>query len=473
MKLVGVIGAGAAGLCAARHILATRGMSPVVWEKSLQSGGTWVYTPQRGKDEFDLPIHSSIYENLKTNLPKEVMGFPDFPFPSGEESFLHHSQVLQYLDSYAEHYNLHPHIKYGHFVEEVKPVKQDESYTAWDITVRDLESKKVFTTTCDALLVCNGHYSLPQMPEIKDIDKFHGPKSHSHDYREPSPYKDSKVVVLGASASGLDIALELATVAKEVLISHNHPVPIPSELPPNVRQVRGVVSATENGFVFGDGSSAEADMILYCTGYHFTFPFLTEDCGITVEDRIVKPLYKHLFNTKYPSMAFIGIPFQVCPFPLFDIQVQYVMAVLKGVVSLPPREKMDDAFVSHLHKQRRIGYADKSYHQLTPHGQINYTNELSAQIGIVPPLKSSFGSVNLFTALRLVFSFTLFRKYQYRIESDGSVMVRLDGRKVNTVLSIGWLVVKHTSRLLLHDFFGVIKLTTSFLSKKLKSLFFN
>lgn len=49
-------------------------------------------------------------------------------------------------------------------------------------------------------------------------------------------------------------------------MSHNLPVQIPSELPPNVRQVRGVVSAFDNGFDFGDGSSAEADVIMYCTG---------------------------------------------------------------------------------------------------------------------------------------------------------------------------------------------------------------
>lgn len=50
------------------------------------------------------------------------------------------------------------------------------------------------------------------------------------------------------------------------MLSHNYPVAIPSKLPSNVRQVRGVVSAMEDGFEFGDGSSAQADAILYCTG---------------------------------------------------------------------------------------------------------------------------------------------------------------------------------------------------------------
>lgn len=41
---------------------------------------------------------------------------------------------------------------------------------------------------------------------------------HSHDYREPDPFKDLRVVVLGAGASGIDIAIEVSSTAKEVKI---------------------------------------------------------------------------------------------------------------------------------------------------------------------------------------------------------------------------------------------------------------
>ena len=45
----------------------------------------------------------SMYERMKTNLPKEVMAFPDFPFPADEpESFLHHSKIRKYLDDYCD-----------------------------------------------------------------------------------------------------------------------------------------------------------------------------------------------------------------------------------------------------------------------------------------------------------------------------------------------------------------------------------
>jgi cation diffusion facilitator CzcD-associated flavoprotein CzcO len=56
-----------------------------------------VYTDAVGVDAHGLAVHSSMYQNLKTNLPKEVMAFPDFPFKSTDQSFLHHSEVRQYL----------------------------------------------------------------------------------------------------------------------------------------------------------------------------------------------------------------------------------------------------------------------------------------------------------------------------------------------------------------------------------------
>ena len=81
------------GLCAARHLANQKNLIPVVYEQSSDIGGTWVYNDKVGKDENGMPIHSSMYKSLKTNLPKEVMAFPDFPFPSDEtESFLHHTQ---------------------------------------------------------------------------------------------------------------------------------------------------------------------------------------------------------------------------------------------------------------------------------------------------------------------------------------------------------------------------------------------
>lgn len=72
MKLC-VIGAGAAGICAAKNGL-DFGCDVTVFEQTESVGGTWVYTDEVAKDKNGLDVHSSMYQGLYTNLPKEVMG---------------------------------------------------------------------------------------------------------------------------------------------------------------------------------------------------------------------------------------------------------------------------------------------------------------------------------------------------------------------------------------------------------------
>lgn len=64
---VAIIGAGAAGLCAARHILSSPDTfaPPVVFEASAHLGGIWVYSEETGEDAESQPSHSSMYRDLR------------------------------------------------------------------------------------------------------------------------------------------------------------------------------------------------------------------------------------------------------------------------------------------------------------------------------------------------------------------------------------------------------------------------
>lgn len=59
-----------------------------------------------------------------------------------------------------------------------------------------------------------------------------------------------------------------------------------------------------------------------CLGYKYSFPFLNIECGIHVKDNTVQPLYKHIFNIRYPSMVFIGLIIALVDFQLMDLQVR-------------------------------------------------------------------------------------------------------------------------------------------------------
>lgn len=60
---IAVVGAGASGLCSAKHAL-DYGYDVTVYEQNSTVGGTWIYSDQIGSDELGIPIHSSIYKGL-------------------------------------------------------------------------------------------------------------------------------------------------------------------------------------------------------------------------------------------------------------------------------------------------------------------------------------------------------------------------------------------------------------------------
>ena len=123
------------------------------------------------------------------------------------------------------------------------------------------------------------------------------------------------VIVIGASQSGIDICLEVATKPKEVLLSH-HTGYITSLLPRNIHKIREVTGISEMSSIQLDDEDTvkeKVNSIILWNGYEYKFPFLIPVCEIQVTNNRVHPLYKHIVNTVHPSMAFIGLNSLVVP----------------------------------------------------------------------------------------------------------------------------------------------------------------
>jgi len=181
-----VIGAGGAGLCAIKHGI-DHGLQVTAFEQAKEIGGTWVFTSDYGND-----IHSSMYKGLHTNLPKEVMQYPDLPFAEQERSYIPAEDVLAYYRWYANKFDLCRHVKFEHNVVRVRPMLDG----SWEVLVKkDLPEGSEYITLCfDAVLVCNGHYSTPAMPKYEGSEAFKGKQLHSHDYKCADPFKDQQVL---------------------------------------------------------------------------------------------------------------------------------------------------------------------------------------------------------------------------------------------------------------------------------------
>lgn len=354
-----------AGICATKHAL-EEGLNPTVFEKTGNLGGTWVYTDKTGIDEYGLDIHSSMYKSLHTNLPKEIMNFPGYPFQNLEKSFVPGTEVLKYLKSYAEHYGVDKAVKFHHNVVRVRPYKNK-----WEVIVHDLINDKYSNLTFDYVLICNGHYFAPSFSKIENIEKFQGKQMHSHDYRDSGPFKDETVLVIGVGPSGMDLALETSKVAKKVIVSHHVKDNLESSLAKNVIQKPDCVSIEDGNYVkFTDGTREYVSVILYCTGYENLFPFLSVDSGISVKNNYVKPLYKHCINIRYPTMAFIGLTFIACLTQMIDIQVRFVMKYYSGKKELPSQKEMEEDTDKDMESRRQRGLKEKQAHFLGPE-QVN------------------------------------------------------------------------------------------------------
>ena len=124
--------------------------------------------------------------------------------------------------------------------------------------------------------------------------------------------------------------LDVSREARSVYLC-NRGAPVLGDLPSNIEQLPSIdVVETDGTVCFTNNEKRHVDSVILCTGYHYTFPFLTEECGIRVEDRRIVPLYKHTFNSLYTSMAVMGVNFRVVPFPYFDLQVRWILSVWSG-----------------------------------------------------------------------------------------------------------------------------------------------
>ncbi|CAG9766255.1 unnamed protein product [Ceutorhynchus assimilis] len=412
---VAIIGAGAAGLTTAKHV-ASSNMDLDVFEMNEELGGTWSYTDDVGEDRYGYPVYSAMYKGLRTNLPKEIMGFSDFDIPAQENSYLTQAEILDFLKLYADTFDLIKYIKFNTMVMDISPVDDK-----WKVTTVFKPTKKETTDVYDSVIICNGHYNDPIIPTLQGQDHFTGIIDHSRNYREPEKFRGKRVLVIGAGPSGIDLTLQVSTVAEHVTLSHHVPERIKTEYPPNVYMkpdVQQIVGFDKVEFV--DGSCCCYDAILFCTGYRYSFPFLSDSCGLTVDDYHVRPLYKHMIHIDRPTMCFIGVPYDVCTFLMFDLQARYVCKYLTGDMDLPSKEEM------RLHTEKDVedrivkGYTKRQMHRMGagPNQQAYYDDlGQEANIATIPSVMVKIWDAGVH---RLLSDLIRFRGDKYRIVDENN-----------------------------------------------------
>ena len=381
---VAIIGARAAGLVAAREVLRA-GLTPTVFEATPQIGGVWVYSDMTESDPLgqtpDERRHSSLYASLRTNLPTDLMQFFDYPFaPPDGKRYPPHEAVLQYLQDFARDFDLLQHVQLSTPVTRVST--HADGFRVRCNPAGGSESTALF----DAVMVCNGHYTKPRIVQIDGMDSFPGTLLHAHNYRRPGPFRGQRVALFGTSASGADISLDIATTAREVFwcgAAFNQLTP-GEEQHRNVTQCPIPLRFDGADLVLKGGKRlAGLDAFVFCTGYHYTFDFL-EPGLIDVTDNRVHPLYRHLLPPAQQRLCFIGLPWLVVPFPLFELQSRWFARSLTGASTLPTAEEQTRHVAAREADADTRGALERHYHRLGLN-QFEYLEALTREAGLPPP----------------------------------------------------------------------------------------
>ena len=156
-----------------------------------------------------------MYNSTHIISSRDTTGYAEFPMPRSYPDFPSRDQMLAYLRSYAEAFSLRELIRFRTEVTSLVPVTPD-GVGGWDATMR-LPDGTVVTRRYAGVAVCNGHHWDRRIPTRPGT--FSGLQIHSKDYRNPSDFQGSRVLVVGAGNSGCDIAVEASRHFGHSLIS--------------------------------------------------------------------------------------------------------------------------------------------------------------------------------------------------------------------------------------------------------------
>ena len=158
---VAVIDASAIGLVTTQE-LRREGHRVVVFEQGDQVGRLWVYTPNVESDQIALNttwtmVHSSAYHSLRTNLPRNSMGFSDYPFVAKDNPnrdprlFPGHQEVMMYLQDFAREFGIDELVRFETKVVHVRFVEEEEK---WKIKSKQRHGE--MDEIYNVVIICNG-----------------------------------------------------------------------------------------------------------------------------------------------------------------------------------------------------------------------------------------------------------------------------------------------------------------------------
>lgn len=317
-----IIGGGQAGL-AMGYELKRKGVPFVILDAQERVGDAW----------------RSRWDSLRLFTPAFVDGLPGMPFPAPAWSFPTKDEMGDYLERYAEHFDLP--VRTGTSVESLS--KEGDRYV---LTMADQKVE------ADRVIVATGANRVPKSPAFASALDPWILQLHSAAYRNPSQLREGSVLLVGVGNSGAEIAKELSTTHRVMLagkpagqipfrhgsrrsrpffrvfrfVGHHvltRGTPIGRKLLPKLEtkaaplirvkskdlETAGVervprVAGVRDGLPkLEDGRVLEVENVIWCTGFRQDFPWI----DLPIFDEEGRPRHERGVVPSEPGLYFVGL----------------------------------------------------------------------------------------------------------------------------------------------------------------------
>jgi 4-hydroxyacetophenone monooxygenase len=193
-----VIGCGESGLLAGIR-LNQAGVPFTIIEKNAGPGGTW---------------WENRYPGARVDVGSHFYCYSFEPADHWTEYFSQQPELAEYFASVMTKYGVDQHC---HFNTEVTGATWSDDSSTWTVTVRNADGS-TDTLEAEAVISAVGSLNRPKLPDIEGMDSFVGPSFHAARWDHSIDYRGKKVALVGAGASGFQIAPAIAEEVAELTV---------------------------------------------------------------------------------------------------------------------------------------------------------------------------------------------------------------------------------------------------------------
>ncbi|WDI30366.1 NAD(P)/FAD-dependent oxidoreductase [Hyphococcus flavus] len=181
---IAILGAGFSGMGMAIRLRQEGFDNFTIYEKADEVGGTW---------------RENRYPGVACDVPSHLYSFSFDPNPKWTRRFSSGPEILDYMKTCAEKFDLYRSIAFG---KEVSAIKHDGA--EWTISFKDGS-----TAGADFVVSGLGGLHKPNIPDFKGVDTFKGPVFHTAEWPDNVDLKGKRVAIIGSAASAIQIIPEI------------------------------------------------------------------------------------------------------------------------------------------------------------------------------------------------------------------------------------------------------------------------